>query len=235
MYFRFKQFDIKQAATAMKVGTDAVLLGAWVPIAPYHKILDVGAGTGLLSLMLAQRCPTAMIDAVEIDGVAYAECVENFTNSNWAVRLRAHCISFQDFVLRAAGDYDLIISNPPFYRAAYKSGNEQRDRARFTDGLSFAELVEGVAKLLAETGYFAVILPYSEEAYFMELAQQQGLYPQRLLRTRGNATAPLKRSLILFAKKELAEVVAEEFVIEQVRGEYTEAYKALTRDFYLKF
>ena len=201
MYFRFKQFDIKQAATAMKVGTDAVLLGAWVPIARYHKILDVGAGTGLLSLMLAQRCPTAMIDAVEIDGVAYAECVENFTNSNWAVRLRAHCISFQDFVLRAAGDYDLIISNPPFYRAAYKSGNEQRDRARFTDGLSFAELVEGVAKLLAETGYFAVILPYSEEAYFMELAQQQGLCPQRLLRTRGNATAPLKRSLILLLKK----------------------------------
>ena len=179
MMFKFKQFNVKQAQSAMKIGTDGVLLGAWTPIENPKSILDIGAGTGLLSLMLAQR------------------------------------------------------SDAPFYTADYKTAEKARNTARFTDTLSFSELLEGVSQLLTDEGVFSVILPYSETEGFIALASGYGLFPQKITHTRGNATAELKRSMLLLSRKELSSYPIDVLIIEKERGVYTEAYKSLTKDFYL--
>ena len=233
MIFKFKQFNVKQAQSAMKIGTDGVLLGAWTPIENPKSILDIGAGTGLLSLMLAQRSDAPMIDAVEIDEKAYIECTENFEESQWGDRLFCYHASFQEFALEIDEVYDLIISNPPFYTADYKTTEKARNTARFTDTLSFSELLEGVSQLLSDEGVFSVILPYSETEGFIALASGYGFFPQKITHTRGNATAELKRSMLLLSRKELSSYPIDVLIIEKERGVYTEAYKSLTKDFYL--
>ena len=233
MIFKFKQFSVKQAQSAMKIGTDGVLLGAWTPFENPKSILDIGAGTGLLSLMLAQRSDAPVIDAVEIDEKAYIECTENFEESQWGDRLFCYHASFQEFALEIDEVYDLIISNPPFYTADYKTAEKARNTARFTDTLSFSELLEGVSQLLSDEGVFSVILPYSETEGFIALASGYGLFPQKVTHTRGNATAELKRSMLLLGRKELSSYPIDVLIIEKERKVYTEAYKSLTKDFYL--
>lgn len=235
MNFRFKQFSVSQAQSAMKIGTDNVLLGAWTPIDNFpQSVLDIGAGTGILALMLAQRTNAQTIDAVEIDEEAYIECSENFENSPWTDRLFCYFASFQEFVTEMEGEkYDIIISNPPFYTSDYQTECNSRNKARFENSLPFSTLIDGVASLLSDEGIFSVIIPFSEEEHFVQLASQKGLFTRKITRVKGNANADLKRSLIAFDKK--SEVcISDLLIIEKERNVYTEAYTELTKDFYLK-
>ena len=221
----------------MKVGTDGVLLGAWCGLDHYpDAILDIGSGTGLISLMLAQRCDAMTIDAVEVDEQAYEQTVENFEQSDWGDRLFCYHSPFQEFaeeMIEEEEEYDLIVSNPPFYTNAFETEDEARNKARFTSSLSFKELIEGVSQLLSETGRFAVIIPYKEEGSFVDMSSQQGLLLNRVCRVKGTPEAEIKRSLLEFSLEE-KELVEEELIIEISRHNYTDAYKELTRDFYLK-
>lgn len=234
--FSFKQFSIQQDRCAMKVGTDGVLLGAWAPLynKPY-RILDIGAGTGLIALMLAQRSIAEHIDAVEIDIEAFAQCVENFENSAWCDRLYCYNASLEEFTEEFFEEttYDLIVSNPPFYTENYKTGNEQRDVARFTDSLPFEQLIACTEGLLSEDGIFSTIIPYKEEEAFIELASEYGLYPFKICRIQGTPETEIKRSMIALTRIP-AEVTFENLIIEIARHQYTEEYIALTKDFYLK-
>lgn len=223
----------------MKIGTDAVLLGAWCPIdnpdgSGLFSVLDVGAGTGVLSLMLAQRSHAEQIDAIEIDEEAYEQCVENFEASPWSDRLFCFHAGLDEFVDEPEDEYDIIISNPPFYSEDYKTDNSQRDLARFQDAMSFEELVEAADLLLSENGIFAVIIPYKEEERFIDLCAEVELFPVKVTRVKGSHTTPIVRSLLAFKRFELSTLTADELVIEINRHEYTDDYINLTKDFYLK-
>lgn len=233
--FSFKQFSVEQDRCAMKVGTDSVLLGAWCPIVNNPKtILDIGSGTGILSLMLAQRTNSEQIDAIEIDEDAYEQCVENFENSLWNDRLFCFHADVEEFIDEPEDEYDLIISNPPFYTEDFKTDNLQRDLARFQDALPFEILIETAALLLSENGVFSVIIPYKEETHFIELCAHYDLFPVKATRVQGNPTSEIKRSLLAFKRYELAILEADELIIETARHQYTLEYIELTQDFYLK-
>ena len=235
--FHFKEFTIDQDKTAMKVGTDAVLLGAWCSLETYpDTILDVGSGTGLISLMMAQRSDAETIDAVEIDAAAYEQTVGNFEQSDWADRLFCYHSSFQDFskeMNEDAVEYDLIISNPPFYTDAFETKDSSRNSARFTTALSFEDLLNGVSKLLSDRGVFTTIIPFKETVAFVKLAAKNNLFLNRICSVRGTATTKVKRSLLEFCfdQKELVET---SLTIEISRHVYTQEYINLTKDFYLK-
>lgn len=220
----------------MKIGTDGVLLGAWASIdhSP-GSILDIGAGTGIISLMLAQRSEAFQIDAIEIEENAYEQTVENFEASDWGDRLFCYHADFDEFVeeMQDEEQYDLIISNPPFYSEDYKSGDQNRDQARFADALPLSELIPGTSLLLSENGHFDIIIPFSEEEYAIQIAQNSGLFPRKITRVKGNSEAPIKRSLISFQKANTTPEI-DELIIEISRHHYTEDYKNLVQDFYLK-
>ena len=233
--FQFKQFAVEQDRCAMKIGTDGVLLGAWVPIDnnPF-SILDIGTGTGIIALMLAQRSGAAQIDALEIDEDAYEQATDNFENSPWNDRLFCFHAALDEFVEEPEDEYDLIISNPPFYTEDYKSENEQRDLARFSDAMPFEDLIEAADLLLSENGIFAVIIPFKEEERFIDLCAEVELFPVKVTRVKGSPKTPIVRSLLAFKRYELAVLVADELVIEINRHEYTDDYIALTKEFFLK-
>jgi tRNA1Val (adenine37-N6)-methyltransferase len=218
----------------MKVGTDAVLLGSWTPIGQNPlSILDIGSGTGILSLMLAQRSHAELIDAIEIDDDAYEQCVENFEQSKWGDRLFCYHASLLEFTEEIDEKYDLIISNPPFYSAEYKSENLQRDLARFSDALPFEHLLDCVSKLLSKHGMFSVIIPFNEEEIFLTLASKSNLFPNKILHVKGNPSSEIKRSLIVFSFSKM-DIKTEVLIIETSRHEYTLDYINLTKKFYLK-
>jgi len=219
----------------MKIGTDGVLLGAWCPIDnnPF-SVLDIGARTGILSLMLAQRSNAEQIDSLEIDEEAYEQCVENFENSPWSDRLFCFHAGLDEFVDEPEDEYDIIISNPPFYSEDYKTDSSQRDLARFQDALPFEDLIEAADLLLSENGIFAVIIPYKEEERFIDLCAEVELFPVKVTRVKGSHTTPIVRSLLAFKRYELSVLTADELVIEISRHEYTDDYINLTKDFYLK-
>jgi len=233
--FTFKQFSIQQDKTAMKVGTDGVLLGSWTPVNhnPF-SVLDIGAGTGIIALMLAQRTHAEQIDALEIDEDAYEQAVENFENSPWSDRLFCFHAGLDEFIDEPEDEYDLIVSNPPFYAKDYKTENEQRDLARFQDAMPFDELIEAADLLLSENGIFAIILPFKEEEKFIALAKESELYPFKITRVKGTPTAEIKRSLLAFSRNENLEIEIDELVIEIDRHVYTSEYIELTKEFYLK-
>ncbi len=232
--FKFKQFTVEQDRCAMKIGTDGVLLGAWVSIKnnPF-SILDIGAGTGIIALQLAQRSKAEMVDAIEIDENAYEQCVDNFENSPWGDRLFCYHASLEEFVEEIEDKYDLIVSNPPFYSENYKSADEARDIARFNDALPFDELIESVSQLLSDEGIFAVIIPRKEEENFIKIASEVNLFPRRICRVRGTETSEEKRSMLEFSFENIS-VKIENLTIEISRHNYTEEYKNLVQDFYLK-
>jgi len=233
--FSFKQFSVEQDRTAMKIGTDGVLLGAWTPIEnnPF-SILDIGAGTGIIALMLAQRSAAEQIDALEIDEDAYEQATDNFENSPWNDRLFCFHAGLDEFVEEPEDEYDLIVSNPPFYSEDYKSDNEQRDLARFQDAMPFEDLIEAAALLLSENGIFSVIIPFKEEKKFLALANEYELYPLKITRVKGTPTSEIKRSLLAFSRNEISNFPIDELIIETARHIYTPEYIALTKDFYLK-
>ena len=233
--FQFKQFSVEQDRCAMKIGTDGVLLGAWTPIEnnPY-SILDIGTGTGIIALMLAQRSTAEQIDAVEIDEDAYEQATDNFENSPWSDRLFCFHAGLDEFVEEPEDEYDLIVSNPPFYSEDYKSSNEQRDLARFQDAMPFEYLIEAAALLLSENGIFSVIIPFKEEEKFLALAKDYELFPLKIIRVKGTPTSEVKRSLLAFSHNEISNFPIDELIIETARHIYTNEYIELTKDFYVK-
>ena len=232
--FKFKQFTVHQDRCAMKVGTDGVLLGAWASLAHNpNSILDIGAGTGVIALQLAQRSLAQTIDAIEIDDDAYEQCVTNFEASPWADRLFCYHASLDEFAEEIDETYDLVISNPPFYSEAVSSGDKARDMARQNQSLPFQSLLACASKLLATAGVFATVIPFREEAHFLHLAKANNLFVSKKTYVKGNKDAAIKRILIEFSQKKAAPTV-DELIIEKGRHEYTDAYKNLTKAFYLK-
>ncbi|MGJ8759102.1 MAG: tRNA1(Val) (adenine(37)-N6)-methyltransferase [Polaribacter sp.] len=235
--FKFKEFTIQQDKTAMKVGTDGVLLGAWCSVADYpDTILDIGAGTGVIALMIAQRSDAMTIDAVEVDENAYEQTVANFEESDWGDRLYCYNATFTEFAEEIAEEeesYDLIVSNPPFYTDDFETEDTARNKARFTSSLSFEELIIGVAKILSKNGKFCVVIPFKEEENFINLARENQLFLNRICRVKGNETSEVKRCLLEFSFNE-TELQEENLIIEIARHQYTEDYINLTKDFYLK-
>jgi tRNA1Val (adenine37-N6)-methyltransferase len=218
----------------MKIGTDGVLLGAWTPIDSIpNSILDIGSGTGIIALMLAQRSNAQEIDAIEIEPNAYEQCVENFESSPWADRLFCYHASLKMFVDEVEDPYDLIVSNPPFYNEDVSSGDAPRDMARQSSGLPFKELVNSVSILLSPNGIFSTIIPFKEETLFINLAEEAGLHLQKVTRVKGTAKAEIKRSMLTFSLHN-STVDEDVLVIEQKRHVYTSAYVALTENFYLR-
>lgn len=224
----------------MKVGTDGVLLGAWATLD--HKpesILDVGSGTGLLALMLAQRSGAELIDAIELDDDAYEQAVDNFEASPWGDRLFCYHASLQEFASEMDETYDLIVCNPPFHetQAAHGRGDRLEDssrrKARFTETLPIEELIEGVSSLLSGSGILALVLPANAEEKCSAVAADFDLFPSRITDVRGHATAPVKRILLEF-KKGKSDLTRDELVVETSRHNYTAEYRELTREFYLK-
>ncbi len=231
-YFRFKQFVIYQDRCAMKVGTDGVLLGAWTACEQAKTILDIGAGTGLISLMLAQRS-SAQIDAVEIDEEAVLQAQENVQASPWVDRVKVFTSSVQDFVKESARKYDLIVSNPPYFHNSQKSPKHARTKARHTDELPFGDLLESAKQLLEVDGRLEVVLPVEEGEIFITKAIELGFFCAKRINVIPKPNANPKRLLLSFA---LQEVVCEEgsLMIEtETRHQYSDEFKAMTKEFYL--
>jgi len=232
--FKFKEFTVNQDKCAMKVGTDGVLLGAWVNIDPgVTSILDIGTGSGLIALQMAQRSDAELIDALEIETNAFEQAVENFENSDWSNRLFCYHASLQEFREEIDEKYDLIISNPPYFNDSFKALKKDRAIARHTDHLNFHELLSSSASLLSEKGNCAFIIPYKEEENFLQIAKDNALYPSRITRVKGNSKSILKRSLLQLNSKDISPVI-NELTIELERHVYTAPYVDIVKDFYLK-
>jgi tRNA1Val (adenine37-N6)-methyltransferase len=233
--FEFKKFKIRQDRCAMKVGTDAVLLGAWVIPNGSANILDIGTGTGIIALMLAQKS-NAPIVAIDIDKDSTEQARLNVAESTYASQIKVEHISFQDLALSSTQKFDLIVSNPPFFVDSLKSTNDGRTMARHNDLLSFEDLLKGVKKLLNEKGKFCLILPKNEALLFRDLATSKGLYLSKLMRIRTRPEKDSeKRHLMQFEFKE-TEFSESTLVIEaDSHRNYTEEYKKFTQDYYMKF
>jgi len=243
--FRCKQFYVDHRDCAMKVSTDALLLGAWTQLPATGAILDIGTGSGILTLMLAQRCQqqAAMIlDAIELDSKAAEVAAENFRQSPWSARIRL--IKGDILTYPASADhpsdrrYSLIISNPPFFVDSLKASDPKRNQARHTDTLSFIDLLDVAARLLAPDGIFSVVLPTAGAAQMIMLAQQSGWVLQRQCWVQSKVGKPPLRCLFSLSRQPPTSVAAnvnEQLLIHALDGRYSAEYRALLRDFYLKF
>lgn len=219
----------------MKVGMDGVLLGAWTDVSKAASVLDIGTGTGLIALMMAQKNSTAHIDAIEIDPEAFDEAIQNIQQSPWCERIRAECCSFQEFAEQTFRKYDLIVSNPPFFTNSLKAPLQNRAQARHSDSLPLDVLISGAANMLSEKGRIALVLPVDCLPEIEHLATLNKLYISRLCRVKPNPLKPDFRILIELSKVEFT-IQEEHLMIEfEKHHDYTPEYKALTRDFYLKF
>ena len=231
--FRFKQFTIQQDRCAMKVGTDGTLLGAWVDISGAQKILDIGTGTGLIALMLAQRS-LAEIDAVEIDTDSSIQASENVERSPWSDRVEIDNYSIQKYADICQKRYDLIVSNPPFFENASKAKNQARTVARHTDFLSQADLLQAAVQLLSETGRLAIIYPVEQAENFQAKAEYFGLFCLRKLYVKPMLEIPTKRILMELSKQQLPSEQDTQ-IIEDNQYLYTPEFISLIKDFYLKY
>ena len=233
--FTFKQFHIDHSRCAMKVGTDGTLLGAWATLPPHaKKILDIGTGSGLIAIMAAQRHPTAKITAIDIDKDCVMQATENAVASPWAERIEVIETPLQEY--SPEEKFDVIISNPPYFADSMHSPDRQRTTARHTASLSFKELTDGVLRLLADDGLFAVILPTAESELLLS-ASRGRLFTWRRCEVWSTPESGARR-IMLELKREPPKDLAkkEKIIIEQGgRHVYSEEYKALTADFYLNF
>lgn len=235
--FVFKQFTVEQDRCTMQVGTDGVLLGAWAPIGTANTILDIGTGTGLIAIMMAQRCEAGHIQAVEIDEAAYAQAKENMEKSPWADRLLAHLGSIQDFELPHGIEegFDLIVSNPPFFSGGTFSFNQDRNSVRHTVKLPHNDLLRAVRRLLHKQGRFATILPLLEGLRFRELAESYHLYCTQMIEVQPKPSRSAERLLLVFEKeaKAIPGHTSTLVLMQEDDIHRTEAYRSLTEAFYL--
>lgn len=231
--FTFRHFTINQDRCAMKVGIDAVVLGAWTPVnKDYKRVLDIGAGTGILSLLLAQRLPEAMITAVEIDPEAASQTQENADNSPFKDRIKVVASSIQEAKALEEKGFDLIICNPPFFTGGVLSDQLNRNTARHTVKLSHADLLASVRRLLAPDGRFSLVLPKIEALRFREIAAGLGFYPREVLQLRPRADKPVHRVLQSFGKGK-SDIDSQELTQYEEGQEWTTAFKALVAPYYL--
>jgi len=216
----------------MKVNTDGVLLGAWAETAHVARAMDAGTGSGLIALMIAQRSE-AVIDAVEIDPPAALQARENAARSPWKNRLCIHCDSFQHFASVSQIKYDLIVSNPPYFRNALKPEDKRRSAARHEHSLTHEELLKGAASIITPQGMFCVILPYAEKENFAEMAEIYRLYCCRIKSVKTTPGAGFSRVLMSFGTSRKGMPDKTELVIHQENGSYSREYVEMTKDFYL--
>jgi tRNA1Val (adenine37-N6)-methyltransferase len=233
--FAFKQFNVKQDKCAMKVGTDAVLLGSWIQPNGSTHILDIGTGTGVIALMLAQKT-SASIVGIDIDGIATQQAQENVDESKFKNSITLFNSSFQDFVKTTSLKFQLIVSNPPFFEQSLKSSDEKRSNARHADVLPFEDLLDGVIKLLDEKGKFCLILPTLEAEKFRGMAQKKGLFLSKLLRVKSRVDKDIDKRHLMQFEFTPTEFSEETMAIEEdERHSYTQAYKELTKPYYINF
>lgn len=217
----------------MKVGTDAVIFGSWIRPNGSQRILDIGTGTGIIALMLAQKSH-ALIDAVDLDEKAFEQSHGNFRISPWYNRLRSYHCSFQEFSASVNEPlYDLIVSNPPYFHQASKPYESSRLKARHTDSLTFEDLIEGVNKLLRKDGKLCIILPCKEGMEFMDKAQRRGLFCRKLVRVKTKSNRHDKRLMMEF-KFAFGILEEEEIIIHDDDGNFTDAYIQMTSEYYIQ-
>ncbi|MCK3683838.1 tRNA1(Val) (adenine(37)-N6)-methyltransferase [Maribellus sp. YY47] len=232
-YFQFKQFKILQEKSAMKVGVDGVLLGAWVQVNSATQILDVGTGTGLIALMLAQRSD-AQITAIDIEEKAVSEATMNVNASVWKDRIEVCHASLQEFARSDRQKFDLIVSNPPFFSRATRAAFAERTIARHNDFLPFPELISCSAQLLTENGRIALILPFEAMDEIRKVATNNELWLQRKTDIFPKTGKKANRVLLEWGMKETV-LNEDSLTIYDADGSFTKEYVTLTRDFYLKF
>ncbi len=231
--FTFQQFVIYQERCAMKVCTDACILGASTDVEKVNRILDIGTGTGLLALMLAQRTD-AQIDAVEIDENAYSQALSNVSESKFSNKITVHHQRIQDFT--ASENYDLIISNPPFYQQSLKSPDAQTNKALHAVTLTFDELIESVKRLLKPDGRFVVLLPLFEIEKLIAIAQKKGLYLSKKMSIRHDELKPIFRIIATFQNVQVPDYQESKFTIRESNSNiYSEEFRKLMKDYYLVF
>lgn len=230
--FHFKKFSISHDRSTHKIGTDGVLLGAWVNVDDAKTILDIGTGSGVIALMLAQRTsPEVKIDAVELQEGDVTQAVENVNKSPWAEKIRIIHSSIQAF--DPGRQYNLIVSNPPYFVNSWLPPDENRSKARHSHDLTFRELLNAVVRLLNPTGRFAVVLPFTEGNEFIRLAEALEFHLIRKMTFQARKNKPIERLLVEFSRV-AGELKSEELLLYKINDEWTDGYKALTRDFYLK-
>jgi tRNA1Val (adenine37-N6)-methyltransferase len=232
-YFSFKQFTVYHDRCAMKVGIDGVLLGIWCDIRDSNRMLDIGTGTGLIALMLAQRSAST-VDAIDIDAGAILQATENVQRSPWADRITLTEISLQDFATSTDQKYDLIVSNPPYFVNSLKAPTPDRNTARHTDALSHEELILHAKLLLQPTGRICIILPVTEAIACRDYALDNGLYCSREVQVIPKPNAAAKRTLLEFCFQPKLKQTSELIIETDIRHQYSEEFSLLAKDFYLK-
>ncbi|MEG0500052.1 MAG: methyltransferase [Rikenellaceae bacterium] len=232
-FFKFKQFIIEQELCAMKVGTDGVLIGAWGAVGE-TTMLDIGCGSGLISIMAAQRTTTLRIDAIDVEESAVRQAEINVAACPWSDRIVIHHAALQEFT--PTHKYDFILSNPPYFINSLKEGKEEpRAIARHSNTLSYSDLAKNIERLLTDEGIFSVILPYLEANIFIVEAAKYALYCIKRVDIKGTPTRATKRVMLQFSRIR-KEIINDELIIEDgSRHHYTQKYKELTKEFYLKF
>lgn len=231
-YFNFKQFSINQGKSAFKVGTDGVLLGAYADISNAGRILDVGTGTSLIALMLAQRSDAEIV-AIEPDHDSFIQSCENINRSKWSKRIRVEETAFQDF--SDSLKFDLIITNPPYFSDSVRNPDLRKAAARHDFMLNSDDILKNSCRLLSENGRLQLIMPYAEGNIFIAEAGDYGLFCNDILKIRPLPTSDIRRLIITFSRKKVKP--AERFLTIEYgkRHDFTEDFKTLTKDFYLKF
>jgi len=232
-YFSFKQFTVYHDKCAMKVGIDGVLLGAWAEVENAEKTLDIGTGTGLIALMIAQRSNTN-IQAIDIEESAILQARENILKSPWADRIQAQQMSLQEFAKSTIDRFDLIVSNPPYFINSTKAPEKSRNTARHTDTLTHKELIEQATHLLEPTGRLCVILPVNEGLECVAYAESKGLFCTKLVMVFPKPNSPAKRVLLEFCKQFNPKEISELTIESEIRHHYSPKFTELAKDFYLK-
>jgi len=238
--FQFKQFYIAHDECAMKVGTDGVLLGSWAPITTAdsdgdtYQVLDIGTGSGLVAIMLAQRLSEKKyhIDAIDIEPQAASQAAKNVLASPWNPFIEVHLVGLQDFAIACKIKYHLIVSNPPYFQNSLKNPDKQKEIARHTDSLSYEELITSAKQLLAQHGVLALILPARYEIEILDIAKANGLFVEHITRIKTKANKTEKRILIAL-KEHTTATIEDVLTLEDENSSRSEEYKQLTQSFYL--
>ncbi len=228
--FHFKQFSLKHHQSTMKTGTDAILLGVWTDVSNTKEILDVGSGSGIISLFMAARSQ-AKITAIENDIASVDESKNNFALSDFTKRMKVIACNFNDYTTNIK--FDLIVSNPPFFTNDLQSESERKTNARHTKSLSFKQLCTNVSILMKQNARFCVVLPYSQNKVFKNIALAQGLYPSKELIIFPRRGAEPNRINIEFRKQSKETPEKEYFVLREENNNFTHQYRELLGEFYL--
>jgi len=230
-YFQFKQFTIFHDQCGMKVTTDACLFGALIGKSEKENVLDIGAGTGLLSLMIAQRFPSIKIDAIEIDESAYNQAIDNVKKSSWSDRITLHHQAIQQYEVEK--QYDLLVTNPPFFPEHLKSPDAQKNKALHTDSLPFSDLLKSIKRLLKPDGTLQIMLPAVQYQDFKKMASHLNLRPIQEIKIYNKPDKPIFRVIAEMSFQE-TDLKTSEIYITDSKGDYTEDFQSLLKDYYLK-